>query len=65
MRPRPLGLMPKDSLKMVANWLVKLFRSTRGSAMAQGGSISTGCSLKGNCVGVSKLECWLSAGRRC
>jgi hypothetical protein len=53
MRPRPLGSMPKDSCKMVANWLVKLLGSAPGSAMARAGIMSIGCGLKGNCCGVS------------
>jgi hypothetical protein len=46
--------MLNDSHKMVANWLVKLLGSMPGSAMARGGIISIGYSLKGNCGWVSK-----------
>jgi hypothetical protein len=34
MHPQPLGSMPKDSHKMVANWLIKLLGSVPGSVMA-------------------------------
>jgi hypothetical protein len=47
--PRPLGSMPKDSLKIVANWLVKLFVSAHGSALARASIMSIGCGLNGNC----------------
>jgi hypothetical protein len=43
----------KDSLKMVANWLVRLLGSAPGSAVAQAGVVSISCGLKGNCGGVS------------
>jgi hypothetical protein len=45
--------MPKDSHKMAANWLVRLFLSTPGSAVARAGVMSIDCGLKGNCGGVS------------
>jgi hypothetical protein len=45
--------MSKDSRKMVANWLVKLLGFVPGSAVAQVDVMSTGCSLKENCGGVS------------
>jgi hypothetical protein len=51
MHPQPLGSIPKDSCKMVANWLVKLLGSTVGSAMARVGVMSIGYDLKGNCGG--------------
>jgi hypothetical protein len=54
MCPQPLGSMPKDSYKMVANWLVKLLEFMPGSAVARGGIISIGCGLNGNYSGVSK-----------
>jgi hypothetical protein len=45
--------MPKDSRKMVANWLVKLFGSASGLTVAQPDIMSTCCGLKGDCGGVS------------
>jgi hypothetical protein len=45
--------MPKDSRKMAANWLVRLFGTAPGSVVARAGVMSTGCGLKGNCGGVS------------
>jgi hypothetical protein len=45
--------MPKDSRKMVANWLVRLVGSAPGSAVDREGVKSIGCDLKGNCGGVS------------
>jgi hypothetical protein len=45
--------MPKDSYKIVANWLVRLFGSTLGSAVAQAGVMLIGYDLKGNRGGVS------------
>jgi hypothetical protein len=38
---------------MAANWLVRLFGSTLGSAVAQAGIILIGCGLKENYGGVS------------
>jgi hypothetical protein len=46
--------MPKDSRKMVANLLVRLFGSAPGLAVALGGVMSIGCGLKGSCGGVSE-----------
>jgi hypothetical protein len=43
--------MLKDLRNMVANWLVKLLGFAPGSAVAQGGVMSIGCGLKGNCGG--------------
>jgi hypothetical protein len=40
--------MPKDSRKIVANWFVRLLESVPGSAMAQVGVMTIGCSLKRN-----------------
>jgi hypothetical protein len=45
--------MPKDSYKIVANWLVRLFGSALGSVVAQAGVMSIGYDLKGNRGGVS------------
>jgi hypothetical protein len=44
--------MPKDSRRMVANWLVKLLGSVPGLAVARAGVLSIGYNLKGNCSGV-------------
>jgi hypothetical protein len=44
--------MPKDSRRMVANWLVNLLGSAPGSAVARVGIMSIGCGLKGNYGGV-------------
>jgi hypothetical protein len=38
---------------MVANGLIRSFRSAPDSAMAQAGVMSIGCGLKLNCGGVS------------
>jgi hypothetical protein len=51
--PHPLGSMSKESLKIVANWLVKLIGSTHGSTVVRAGIMSFGCGLKGNYGGVS------------
>jgi hypothetical protein len=51
--PHPLGSMSKESLKIVANWLVKLIGSTHGSTVVRAGIMSFGCDLKGNYGGVS------------
>jgi hypothetical protein len=37
--------MSKDSHKMAVNWLVWLFGSTSGSAVARVGVMSTGCGI--------------------
>jgi hypothetical protein len=48
-----LGSMPKESCKVVANWLVKLLGSAHGPVVARAGVMSIGYGLKGNCAGVS------------
>jgi hypothetical protein len=45
--------MPKDSLKMVDNWLVKLLESVPGSVVARAGIMSIGWGLMRNCDRVS------------
>jgi hypothetical protein len=45
--------MPKDSRKIVVNWLVRFLGPAPGSAVARAGVMSIGCGLKGNCGGVS------------
>jgi hypothetical protein len=45
--------MSKDSFKMVANWLVKLFESVPGLVVARGGVTSISCGLNENYGGVS------------
>jgi hypothetical protein len=53
MRHQPLSSMPKDSHKIVANWLVRLLGSMIGSIVNRAGVMSIDCDLKGNCDGVS------------
>jgi hypothetical protein len=64
MHPQPLGSIPKDSRKMVANWLVKLLGSTVGSAMARVGVMSIGYDLKEIAVGSHNQSRQLSTGHR-
>jgi hypothetical protein len=45
--------MPKDSRKIVADWLVRLLGSAPGLVVAQVGIMSIDCGLKGNYGGVS------------
>jgi hypothetical protein len=47
MRPRSLGSMPKDSRKIVINWLVRLLGFTPNSTVARASAMSIGCGLKG------------------
>jgi hypothetical protein len=63
-RPRPLGSTLKDSRKMAANWLVRLFRSMLGSVVARAGVMSIGYGLKGNCGGFHNKSRWLLTDRR-
>jgi hypothetical protein len=43
----------KDSLKIVANWLVRLLGSAHGLAIARVGIMSIACGPKENCDEVS------------
>jgi hypothetical protein len=53
MCPRSLGSMPKDSRKIVANWLVRLLGSAPSLVVARVGVMSIGYDLKENYGGVS------------
>jgi hypothetical protein len=53
MSPQPLRSMMKYSLKIIANWLVKLLGYAPGSVVARAGVMSIGYALKEDCVEVS------------
>jgi hypothetical protein len=64
--PRPLGSMLKDSLKIVANWLVRLLESMHDSTVARADVMSIGCCLKGNCSeSRSQSRCFLVGRKHC